>query len=98
MENVLSSYSNELNRNASLADNVKQNSTAAELVKHKYSSGYASLLDVLVAEMNQLVSQSSHTASDFNLRNDLVSIYSAAGGGWKGMDSKDEPRQLSEAK
>jgi multidrug efflux system outer membrane protein len=40
------------------------------------------LLDVLVAVRDLLDSESSLAASDASLRNDLVNIYTAAGGGW----------------
>ena len=38
--------------------------------------------DVLVAERNLLIAESSLASSNFSLRNDLVNIYAAAGGGW----------------
>ena len=82
MENALSSYLHETIRNASLTASVAQNRRAATLVKQQYDNGYASFLDVLVAEGNLLIAESNQAASDFSLRNDLVNIYAAAGGGW----------------
>ena len=82
MENGLSNYLNETGRNASLNKAVEQNRKAAELAKQQYTSGYTGLLDVLVAERNVLEAESAMTASDAKLRQDLVTIYAAAGGGW----------------
>jgi len=82
MENALSSYLHETTRNASLTTGVVQNLKAADLAKQQYSNGYTGLLDVLVAERNLLDAEASQASSDAGLRNDLVNIYAAAGGGW----------------
>jgi multidrug efflux system outer membrane protein len=82
MEDALSSYLHETIRNASLTAGAAQNRKAAALVKLQYKNGYASFLDVLIAERNLLIAESSQASSDFSLRNDLVNIYAAAGGGW----------------
>jgi multidrug efflux system outer membrane protein len=60
-----------------------QSRKAATLVHQQYDSGYASFLDVLDAERTQLVAESALSASDFALRENLVNIYAAAGGGWR---------------
>jgi multidrug efflux system outer membrane protein len=82
MENALSSYLHETLRNASLRAGVAQSSTADTLVKQQHDNGYASFLDVLVADRNLLIAESSQTPSNLLLRIDLVNIYAAAGGGW----------------
>lgn len=82
MENALSSYLHETTRNAALTTGVSQNRRAANLALKQYTNGYTGLLDVLVAVRNLLDSEASLAASDISLRNDLVSIYAAAGGGW----------------
>ena len=82
MENALSGYLNETTRNASLAAEVRQNRKAADLAMQQYKNGYTGLLDVLVAVRDLLDSESSLAASDASLRNDLVNVYTAAGGGW----------------
>jgi multidrug efflux system outer membrane protein len=83
MENALSGYLNETKRNASLTTEVRQNRKAADLAMQQYQNGYTGLLDVLVAVRDLLDSESSLAASDASLRNDLVNIYTAAGGGWR---------------
>jgi len=92
MEDALSSYLNETARNASLTDSVAANRKSVTLVRQKYGLGYASFLDVLDAERNLLIAESSQAASDAGLRNDLVGIYAAAGGGWSDLKS-DETAQ-----
>jgi multidrug efflux system outer membrane protein len=82
MENALSGYLNETKRNAFLTTEVRQNRKAADLAMQQYKNGYTGLLDVLVAVRDLLDSESSLAASDASLRNDLVNIYTAAGGGW----------------
>lgn len=82
MENALSNYVHETTRNASLMDGVNQNRRAADLAMQQYINGYTGLLDVLVATRNVLDSEASLASSDAGLRNDLVNIYTAAGGGW----------------
>ncbi len=82
MENALSGYLHETGRNASLTTAVAQNQKAADLAQQQYSSGFTDLLDVLVVQRNLLDAESSQAASDYNLRRDLVNIYTAAGGGW----------------
>ncbi len=82
MENALVAYGNETNRNVSLNNSVDQNKSAAELAKQQYTNGYTGLLDVLVAQRNQLDAESSATQSSTDLRKDLINIYAASGGGW----------------
>jgi len=88
MENALSRYSHENQRNQSLTNGVAQNRRAAELAHSQYSNGFTGLLDVLVAERNLLEAEQAQALSDTNLRRDLVSIYAAAGGGWEEAESQ----------
>lgn len=87
MENALSRYGHEAVRNTSLTTGVAQNRKAAELARQQYANGYTGLLDVLVAERNLLDAEASQAGSDLGLRRDLVSVYTAAGGGWKDADT-----------
>ncbi|MGD0585042.1 MAG: efflux transporter outer membrane subunit [Oryzomonas sp.] len=83
MENALSGYLHETMRNAALTTGVGQNRRASDLALQQYTNGYTGLLDVLVAVRNLLDAESNLAASDASLRNDLVNIYAAAGGGWR---------------
>ena len=82
MEDAISSYARETARNVSLAESVEQSRKASDLAQQQYTSGFTSLLDVLVAQRDLLNAQASQAASDTDLRKDLVAIYTAAGGGW----------------
>jgi multidrug efflux system outer membrane protein len=82
MEDALSSYQGETVRYSSLSASVDQNRKAADLADQQYTGGFTSLLDVLVAQRDLLTAESSRAQSAANVRKDLVSIYTAAGGGW----------------
>lgn len=90
MENALSQYLYETQRNTSLIKAVEQNRKAVELAKEQYTSGYTGLLDVLVSERNVLDAESEKVASDTKLRKDLIAIYAAAGGGWEIAPDSDK--------
>jgi outer membrane protein TolC len=64
-------------------ENLDTQKKTLELVKAQFRGGLASDFDVLVAVRDLLDSESSLAASDTSLRNDLVNIYAAAGGGWQ---------------
>lgn len=82
MENALSGYYNEMGRNTSLRNAFTQTEKASELARQQYTSGYIGLLDLLVIQRQVLDAESALAASDAKLRQDLVNIYTAAGGGW----------------
>jgi len=83
MEDALSAYLSETTRNTRLAEAATQSRKATALVHQQYDHGYASFLDVLDAERAQLAAESALSSSDFRLREALVNIYAAAGGGWR---------------
>jgi NodT family efflux transporter outer membrane factor (OMF) lipoprotein len=83
MEDALSLYLEETDRQRHLAAAAEQNRKAVELAEQQYASGYSGLLDLLVAQRNELEAESSLAASDALLRKNLARIYTAAGGGWK---------------
>lgn len=82
MENALASYLFETLRNTSLTNAANHNRKALELADQQYMNGYTNLLDVLVVQRNALESESVEAESNYNLRKNLVNIYTAAGGGW----------------
>ena len=83
MENDLTSYKNEMIRNELLRASVKETRRAADLAQKQFKGGFTGLLDVLVAQGNELDAESALAESDMTLRKDLVNIYTASGGGWK---------------
>jgi outer membrane protein TolC len=82
MENSLSGFLHEYDRNQALLTAVAQNRKATDLAKMQFTGGFTGLLDVLIAERNVLDAESSLAVSDAALRKNLVAIYAAAGGGW----------------
>lgn len=82
MENALSAYLNETKRQHQLDLAARQNRRAVELANQQYTAGYSGLLDLLVAQRDELEAESALASSNAQMRKSLVSIYAAAGGGW----------------
>jgi|688.fasta_scaffold42545_8 NodT family efflux transporter outer membrane factor (OMF) lipoprotein len=82
MEDALASYLYDNTRTDSLRNAAIHNRKAEELSHQQFTNGYTPLLDVLVVQRNTLDAESALAESEFNLRKDLVNIYTAAGGGW----------------
>jgi NodT family efflux transporter outer membrane factor (OMF) lipoprotein len=82
MENALSLYLQETSRQRDLTAAAEQDRQAVDLANQQYLSGYSGLLDLLVAQRDELAAESSLAASNAQLRRNLVHIYTAAGGGW----------------
>ena len=82
METALSRYLNETARNHALAEAAKRSSKAADIAKLQYKEGESGLLDVLIVERDALSAESAQASSDAAIRQQLVTIYAAAGGGW----------------
>jgi NodT family efflux transporter outer membrane factor (OMF) lipoprotein len=82
MENALSSYGRETERNASLRRSVNAADKAQRIAREQYRAGSVNLLDVLIAQRDALNAEAALATSDAQLREDLVHIYTAAGGGW----------------
>lgn len=83
METALSRYLNETSRNASLSEAAARSIKASELAKQQYKEGESGLLDLLIVERDALAAESTQAMSDALLREQLVAIYAAAGGGWQ---------------
>jgi NodT family efflux transporter outer membrane factor (OMF) lipoprotein len=82
MENALSLYLHETSRQHDLSAAAEQDRKAVDLANQQYLSGYSGLLDLLVAQRDELAAESNLAASNAQLRKNLVHIYAAAGGGW----------------
>jgi outer membrane protein, multidrug efflux system len=88
VENALSAYYAEKERNLILAESIRSNKEAMELANERYKRGLTSFLDVLVAEKSLYSAQSSLSQSDANLLTHLISLYKALGGGWSVVDGE----------
>jgi len=95
MENALTNYLRETERNAALKAAFEQTHRAAELANLQLKNGEIGLLDVLVAERDALNTESALAGSDAALRKDLVNIYAAAGGGWN-VAAVQTPLQITQ--
>jgi NodT family efflux transporter outer membrane factor (OMF) lipoprotein len=82
MENALSAYGNEAERNDALQKSVDATVKAEQLARQRFNGGEIDLLDLLIAQRDTLTAQSALASSDSLLRQDMVHIYTAAGGGW----------------
>ena len=83
MENALSNYQHESLHFSTLTASVEHNQSAANLAQQQYNGGAFSLLDLLIVQRDLLAAEEAQADSDAALRKDLVSIYTAAGGGWQ---------------
>ncbi|HLY58483.1 MAG TPA: efflux transporter outer membrane subunit, partial [Stellaceae bacterium] len=83
MEDSLSLYAHEASRKHELERAAEGDHKAVELADQQYKAGYTGLLDLLVAQRDELAAEASLAASEALLRKDLVRIYAAAGGGWR---------------
>ncbi|MTJ83720.1 MAG: efflux transporter outer membrane subunit [Telmatospirillum sp.] len=82
MESALSLYLHETRRQHDLDLAAEGNRKAVVLARQQYSAGYSGLLDLLVAQRDELEAESALATSNLRLRRALVAIYTAAGGGW----------------
>ncbi|HEX5282270.1 MAG TPA: efflux transporter outer membrane subunit [Micropepsaceae bacterium] len=91
MENALSNYQHESLHYSTLTASVEHSQRAADLAQQQYTGGAFSLLDLLIIQRDLLAAEEARADSDVALRKDLVSIYTAAGGGWHDADTSTGP-------
>ncbi|KWV92115.1 efflux transporter outer membrane subunit [Erythrobacter sp. YT30] len=96
-ENSLTSYTNELRREALLRDSAEASKEAARLARLRYQYGVDDFLEVLDAERVALENETQHVVSRTQTFIQLIAIYKALGGGWQ-SDTAQQPgtRQGSE--
>jgi NodT family efflux transporter outer membrane factor (OMF) lipoprotein len=82
VEDALTNYTRNKERQASLRGAAAQNRKALELATQRYTSGLTSFLDVLDAQRSLYASEDAVTQSRGAIATDLISIYKALGGGW----------------
>ena len=83
VEEALTSYGAELDRNASLVQARDQSRIAYRLAQIQYENGAISYLDVLTAETNLVDANASLASSDQVVASDQVTVFKALGGGWE---------------
>jgi NodT family efflux transporter outer membrane factor (OMF) lipoprotein len=83
VDNALTSYQTEQQRQAQLQLAVVANQRAVALARERYTQGIADFLNVLDAERSLLAAQQQLTDSTTMISTDLVQLYKALGGGWE---------------
>jgi NodT family efflux transporter outer membrane factor (OMF) lipoprotein len=83
VETALTSYANELDRNASLKVAVDQSQAALKITQAQFQLGRISYLDVLTAQTDFINASAALAASDQAIASDQVTLFKALGGGWE---------------
>ncbi len=81
-EQALSTYANELDRNAALQRGASDASAAYKLAQVRFNTGAQSELDLLTTEQTLVQAQASLAASNEVLAADQIQLFKALGGGW----------------
>jgi NodT family efflux transporter outer membrane factor (OMF) lipoprotein len=82
VENAIVSLANTRRRRVSLEAAVEASRSAAELARHRYSTGLASYQTVLDTERTVLSAEDSLESSKAEGAQALIRLYKALGGGW----------------
>jgi NodT family efflux transporter outer membrane factor (OMF) lipoprotein len=82
VENVLTAYANEQERNQALHLSAKAAGQAAELAEIQYQAGLVNFTEVLDARRSLLSFEDQMTQSTGTMTLNLIRLYKALGGGW----------------
>ncbi|OWT74796.1 MULTISPECIES: TolC family protein [unclassified Achromobacter] len=91
IDDALTAYGAERQRNARLREKAASSADAYALARARYTRGMTDLLAQLDAERGDLQARSDLADSDSRLRMDLVAIYKAVGGGALDQPSPTAP-------
>ncbi len=83
VEDALTAYANEQQRNRSLEEAVTAGQSAFNLAHNQYSSGLVDFETVLSTQQALLSTQDSLASSDAALTTEMIRLYKALGGGWE---------------
>ena len=83
VENALTAYYAERDRNRILTESVRVSEEALALALDRYRRGLTTFLDVLTAQRALYTAQSNLTESNSRQLTDLIALYKALGGGWQ---------------
>ncbi len=86
VEDALTAYDKEKQRERILQTEVEQYQRASSLALSKYTRGLTNFLDVLEAQRSLFTAQDSLAQSRAAVQTDLISLYKALGGGWEKND------------
>jgi NodT family efflux transporter outer membrane factor (OMF) lipoprotein len=82
VENALTAYAREQDRQAALMNAVQAAQSAQNLARNQYESGLVSFQTVLDTQRSLLTLQDQQVISEAAVSTDLVQLYKALGGGW----------------
>jgi NodT family efflux transporter outer membrane factor (OMF) lipoprotein len=84
IDDALSAYAAERQRNRELADALAASREAYEIAGVRYEHGLVNFLVALDAQRTLLQAQRAYSDSNTALRTQLVALYKSLGGGWQG--------------
>jgi len=84
IENALSAYSAEQQRNRELATALASSRDAYDIAHVRYSHGLVNFLVELDAHRTLLQVERAYADSNIRVRTQLVAVYKSLGGGWQG--------------
>jgi multidrug efflux system outer membrane protein len=88
VEDALVALRSDLRRLAALSEAAEAAGVAALLARQRYNSGLVDFQTVLETQRNQLATQDSVVSARADLGNDQVRLFTALGGGWRGVDAE----------
>jgi outer membrane protein, multidrug efflux system len=83
VEDALVGYRTDRAARDQLIDTVRSAQTTLSLARDRYLHGMADFIQVLNAEQTLFSARQSLVQADMALRNDVVALYTALGGGWE---------------
>jgi outer membrane protein, multidrug efflux system len=95
VEDALVGYRTDRAARDQLIDTVRSAETALGLARDRYLHGMANFIQVLNAEETLFSARQSLVQADMALRNDVVALYTALGGGWENSTSKVPNPQIA---
>ncbi len=98
VENVLTAYADEQDKNYSLQKAVDAAQSAVELSKQEYQAGLIDFSNVLDAQRSLLSFQNELAQSDGTIASNFIRLYKALGGGWTSFALEENNKQQKEKK
>jgi outer membrane protein TolC len=98
VENVLTAYADEEDKNYNLQKAVDAAQSAVELSKQEYRAGLIDFSNVLDAQRSLLSFQNELAQSDGTIASNFIRLYKALGGGWTSLAFEENNKQQKEKK
>jgi NodT family efflux transporter outer membrane factor (OMF) lipoprotein len=98
VENVLTAYADEQDKNYNLQQAVDAAQSAVDLSKQEYQAGLIDFSNVLDAQRSLLSFQNELAQSDGTIASNFIRLYKALGGGWTSFVFEENNKQQKEKK